>query len=237
MPLLQLAPLTDAAKAFALTARALAPSAATAENELMMLREKIQEAVGCTYRFALFYRFPGSLRFGLSGGDSPLDQVLTALRRATAVCNDAFLGEERILVHLQAFASASRFSFREMLRELRLAGIVIPSARDVWIDHTDDDDDDGAGHWVNCAFEVPVAKLQNLLWCAVATDFSSLRPNPHCRVYLLNARKGIVCHPYDDRGMDVIGREKSALAELYQRHNDLLLEYDLEVMRQSFEQL
>jgi hypothetical protein len=162
--------------------------------------------------------------------------VLTALRRATAICDDVFRGEERILVHLQGFTSASRFSFREMLRELRLAGIVISSARDVWVDRTDDDDDDGAGHWVNCAFEVPVTKLQNLLWCAVATDFGSLRPNPHCRVYLLNSRKGIVCHPYDDRGMDVIGRQKSALAELYTRHGNLLLEYDLEVMHETFKQ-
>lgn len=202
----------------------------------MMFREKIQETIGDTYRFGLFYRFPGSLRFGLSSGDSPLNQVLTALRKATAVCDDVFMGEERILVHLQAFASASRFSFREMLRELRLAGIVIPSVRDVWVDQTNDDDDYGAGHWVSCAFEVPVTKLQNLLWCAVATDFGSLHPNPHCRVYLLNSHKGIVCHPYDDRGMDVIGRQKSALAELYTRHHDLLLKYDLEVMRQTFEQ-
>ena len=146
------------------------------------------------------------------------------------------MGEERILVHLQAFASASHFSFREMLRELRLAGIVIPSVRDVWVDQTDDDDDYGAGHWVSCAFEVPVTKLQNLLWCAVVTDFGSLHPNPYCRVYLLNSHKGIVCHPYDDRGMDVIGRRKSALAELYTRRKDLLLDYDLEVMRRTFDQ-
>jgi len=202
----------------------------------MIFREKIQEIVGDTYRFALFYNFPGGLRFELSTGKSPLDQVLMALRKATAICDDVFMGEEQILVHLQAFASASRFSFRQMLRELQLAGIVIPSVREVWVEQTDDDDDYGVGHWVSCAFEVPVTKLQNLLWCAVATDFASLRPNPHCSVYLLNSHKGIVCHPYDDRGMDVIGRQKSALGELYRRYNDFLLEYDLEVMRQTFEQ-
>lgn len=216
--------------------RPLVLAAAPAENELMILREKIQKIAGTPYRFALFYRFPGGLRFELSSGDSPLDQVLTALRRATVICDDVFRGEERILAHLQAFTSGSRFSFREMLRELRLAGIVIPSASDVWLDHIGHDDDDAAGHWVSCAFEVPVTKLQNLLWCAVATDFGSLRPNPHCRVYLLNSRKGIVCHPYDNRGMDVIGRQKSVLAELYTRHENLLLEYDLEVMHETFMQ-
>lgn len=97
----------------------------------MIFREKIQGAVGDTYRFALFYTFPGGLRFELSTGDSPLDQVLTALRKATAICDDVFMGEERILVHLQVFASASRFGFRQMLRELQLAGIVIPRVREV----------------------------------------------------------------------------------------------------------
>lgn len=160
---------------------------APAEKGLVLLRAKIQEVIGETYRCALFYRFAGSLRFELSSEGSPLEKVLTALGKATAICNDVFEGEERILVHLQAFASASRFSLRKMLRELQQAGIVIPSIREVWVDRTDDDDD-GAGCWVSCAFEVPVTKLQNLLWCAVAADFSSVRPNPHCRVYLIKDR-------------------------------------------------
>lgn len=200
----------------------------------MRLREKVKEVCGEAYRSALFYKFPGGLRFKLSSGGSPLDQALTALRRATVICEDVFGGEEKILVHLQAFTSASRFSVRGMLRELRLAGIVIPNLSDVWVDHPDDQDGCEPGHWVSCAFEVSVTKLQNLLWCAVVTDLGSLRPNPYCRVYLLNSHKGIVCHPYDDRGMDVIGRQKSALAELYRRHGNLLLDYDLEVMHETF---
>jgi hypothetical protein len=205
----------------------------------MKLRRKIQEIVGSTYRDALFYTFPGGLRFELSEGGSPLDQVLVALRKATVICDDVFAGEERILVHLQAFAPASRFRLRAKLRELRLAGVIIPKVRDAWLgkaeeDETEDDDNDGNRYWINCAFEVPAAKLQNLLWCAFTTDFGPLRPNPNCRVYLLNTNKGIVVHPYDDRGMDVIGRRTSLLAEMYERHNDLLLDYDIEAMHQTF---
>ena len=66
--------------------------------------------------------------------------------------------------------------------------------------------------------------VTNLLWYAVFSDFgSSLRPNPRCRVYLFNPQKGIVVHPYDDRGKDVISRRTSALVGRYDRHNDLLL--------------
>jgi hypothetical protein len=206
------------------------------ENEGMNLRRKTQEIVGGPYRYALFYNFPGGLRFELSDSGSPLDQALTALRRATVICDDVFDGEERILVHLEAFAPASRFGLRKMLRELRIAGLAVPKARDVWLEADDQPDDANESvYWVSCAFEVSTAKLQNLLWCAVAADFgSSLRPNPQCRVYLFNANKGIVVHPYDDRGMDVISRRTSALARLYERHNDLLLDYDIEAMRQTF---
>lgn len=204
----------------------------------MNLRRKTQEIIGGPYRYALFYNFPGGLRFELSVGGSPLDQALTALRKATVICDDVFGGEERILVHLEAFAPASRFGLRKMLRELCIAGLVVPKYRDVWLEVEDQADDGNESvQWVSCAFEVPTAKLHNLLWCAFATDFgSSLRPNPGCRVYLFNPNKGIVVHPYDDRGMDVISRRTSALVGLYERYNDLLLDYDIEVMRQTFAQ-
>lgn len=204
----------------------------------MRFKKLIQGIVGGSYRYALFYNFPGGLRFDLSEGGSPLDQALTALRRATAICDDVFCEEGTVLVHLKAFAPSSRFGLRKTLRELRIAGIVVPQFRDVWLeaeDQTDEDDDDQNDDWVNCAFEVLKTKLQNLLWCAIAIDFgSSLSPNPHCQVYLLNPNEGIVVHPYDNRGMDVICRRPSALAGLYERHKDLLLEYDMEAMRRTF---
>ena len=80
----------------------------------MNFRKEIQEFVGNTYRDALFYNFPGGLRFGLSEGvgGSPLDQVLVALRKATIICADIFTGDEVILLHLQAFAPPSRFRMR-----------------------------------------------------------------------------------------------------------------------------
>ncbi len=200
----------------------------------MSFKRKVQEALGETYRFALFYNFPSGLRFELSEGGSPFDQVLLALRKATAISTDVFSGQEQILVHFQYFAEASPFELRRTLRELKIAGIVFPRIKDIWSERTDADDDYGEGAWVNCAFEAPVAKLQNLLWCAVATDFRSIRPNPRCKIYLVNSDMGIVVHPYDDRGMDVVSRHPSALEGLYKQHYDLLLDYDMDVMQETF---
>lgn len=199
----------------------------------MSYKIKTQEIVGTTYRHALFYRFPGGLRFELSEGGSPLDMALSALRKATIVCDDVFAGEECILVHLMADAPASRFGLRTMLKELHVAGVALPKEREVWLDKGEPGDDDDE-IVIHCAFEVPAAKLQNLLWCAVTADLRSLRPNPHCFIYLLNTNKQIVVHAYDDRGMDVISLNKPALAGLYERHHDLLHDHDIVAMRESF---
>ena len=190
-----------------------------------------------SYRHALFYCHPGGLRFASSGGGSPLEMVLTALHKATLICKDIFGEDEAILVHLQRHAPANRFQLRSMLRELELAGISPPRARQVWVeklerDHEDPDAEDEA--WVHCAFELPASKLQSLLWCALTADFASLRPRPGCRVYLIHRDKGIVVHPYDDRGMDVIGRGASTLKALYVKHHDWLLDYDMDAMNQTF---
>ena len=207
-------------------------TASSPENR-MNYKIKTQEIIRGKYRHALFYRFPGGLRFELSEGGSPLDMALSALRKATIVCDDVFAGEESILVHLMAYAPASRFGLRTMLKELRVAGVAVPRKREVWFDKHEAGDGDEIV--IHCAFEVPVAKLQNLLWCAITLDLYPLSPRPHCRVYLHNVQTGLVCHPYDDRGMDVVGQNRAALAELYTSQSQWLLEYDLEAMRQTFE--
>ncbi|GAA4017867.1 DUF3885 domain-containing protein [Actimicrobium antarcticum] len=202
----------------------------------MNFKRKIQEIVGSTYRHALFYNFPGGLRFALSKGGSSLDLALSALRKVTVVCDDIFVGEEHILVHLETFAPTSRFGLRAMLRELKVAGVEVPRVRDVWLDAGEqmDGSHEESDSILCCAFDVPTAKLQNLIWCAITTDLGALRPRPGCRVYLLNPNKGIVVHPYDDRGMDVISRNSPTLSGLYKRHNDLLLDYDREAMCKTF---
>jgi hypothetical protein len=96
-------------------------------------QKKTQEIFGRTYLHALFYNFPGGLRFELSEGGSPLDEVLTALRKATVICADVFDLQERILVHLKTPAPTSQFNLRKTLRELKLAGVFIPNAREVWL--------------------------------------------------------------------------------------------------------
>ena len=187
-----------------------------------------------TYRHALFYHFPGGLRFGLSEGGEPLTQILTALRKATMICDEALGKGKSFLIHIQQFVSTSGFELRDTIQELCLAGIVIPKTRDVWYEEVCETDDSVGGFWINCVFEIQASYMENLLWCALVTDFPSVHPNPHCLIYLVNPEKSILIHPYDDRGLDVICRDSAVLATLYEKYNVWLLDYDKETMDQTF---
>lgn len=204
----------------------------------MRFRDKFDGLVGPgLYRHALFYHFAEGLRFELSEGGSPLDQVLTAMGKASAICADVFAQEASIQVHLQKYYPGSRFQLRQTLRELELAGLSIPRCREIWVEQVpteEQDEGDDEEFWINLAFEVPKAKLQNLLWCAFSSDFGALHPNPHCLVYLINPEQEIIVHPYDDRGMDVIGGKRAPLQKLYDAHKACLLDYDIETMNRSF---
>lgn len=179
----------------------------------------------------LFYQYTGGLRFELSEGGTMLEQFLRALEKANEICQYIFNDNQSIIVCLRTIQHSNIFAYREILRELVLAGIHIPKSFEYWLEN----DTDNEIIWLYVAFEMPVNLLKNLLWCALATDFGSIRPNPHCWVYLFDCEKQIAVFPYDDRGMDVVGNNKKQLTKLYQKFNHYLLDYDRATMKATFE--
>lgn len=179
----------------------------------------------------LFYQYTGGLRFELSEGGTMLEQFLRALEKANEICQYIFNDNQSIIVCLRTIQHSNIFTYREILRELVLAGIHIPKSFEYWLEN----DTDNEIIWLYVAFEMPVNLLKNLLWCALATDFGSIRPNPHCWVYLFDCGKQIAVFPYDDRGMDVVGNNKKQLTKLYQKFNHYLLDYDRATMKATFE--
>lgn len=114
---------------------------------------------------------------------------------------------------------------------------MIPKQREIWLEPIDADDwfeETQPEWWLNVAFEASPALIQNFLWCALSRDFSSIRPNPGCLVYLFNLQSEVMVWAYDDRGMDVVGPNKTALEGLYNKHSSYLLDYDRAVMDATF---
>jgi len=199
-----------------------------------MLKEKIESSLGLrALHRPTFYCNPGGLRFELSAGGSPVEQFLTAHRKASAICREVFDRAQTFTVCMSVYLYKPAFSFRDNLRKLRLAGIRIPRSKAIWValDGDGDGADDGLLH---VAFAADRALLDNFLWCALATDLT-IEPCPHfSAIRLIDLDKAVLVHPYDDRGMDVVGPNHALLSELYSKFNVELLEYDRHTMAATF---
>lgn len=205
----------------------------------MNFREVIERTFqGKAFARPLFYASPGGLRFELSESGAPLDQVLLALQKARLVCGDVFDSPNSLTVCLRLRATASPFGHRKTLIALRAAGVTIPSERSIWVEQASEEDRFDEGEetwWLNVAFRAPVVLVQNLLWCAFVTDFPCMSPRPGCNTYLFNLERGVMVFPYDDRGMDVVGPNHDLLRAIFLKHRQLLLEYDMPAMFETFE--
>lgn len=193
---------------------------------------------GKAFARPLFYCFPGGLRFELSESGAPLDMVLQALAKAQPICEDIFGQTESLVVCFRRRAESSPFGYRKTIRELRNAGVVLPKARNIWLEAVEEEDwfDEGLEEWwLNIAFVAPVALVRNVLWCAFASDFGCIHPRPNCITYLFDLERGVMVFPYDDRGMDVVGPNHEVLSSIFAKHRGALLEYDMEVMLATFE--
>jgi Domain of unknown function (DUF3885) len=187
-------------------------------------------------KHALFYNYPGGLRFELSEGGTWLQQFTQALSKVSEICTDIFDGDP-ILVRLCKRAEhPSPFYYRAVLSQLQVLEIQLPRERTLWLEPIPAAEQWGTAlEWyINLVFELPVTAMTNLLWPPLARDFRMIHPQLDCWVYLYHAAKGLVIHPYDDRGMDVVGTNPQELAKLYKKFNHYLLDYDRVVMDLCF---
>ncbi|HYX33657.1 MAG TPA: DUF3885 domain-containing protein [Oligoflexus sp.] len=196
----------------------------------MSIKNQVESIFGLNvFDHPLFYRYQGGLRLELSQGGTHLNQFLTAVARAKVVCDYVFQNESDITICLQSHATNLADLLRSM-RQLREAGIVMPSDREHWLSPEPDDEELIRRMLV---FSLPKDFISNVLWCACSSDFA-IRPRPGFSCYLLNLDLGIAILPYDDRGMDIVGPNHTYLKSLYNKFQDFLLDYDRDVMDQTF---
>lgn len=191
---------------------------------------------GKAFERPLFYAYDGGLRFRLSESGSAIEQFLLAMKKAQAICQSVLDPDGAILLCFRRYATENPFAQRAALRALKAAGIEVPADRCVWVEPivAEHVGDTPAG-WLHLAFFVPVSLLQNVLWCALSRDFAQIEPRLDAATYLFDLPREIMLFPYDDRGMDVVGRNHALLAHLYQMYQHDLLAHDRERMQQTFE--
>jgi hypothetical protein len=204
----------------------------------MGFRDEIETTFsGKAFIRPLFYNYLGGLRFELSEGGTMLEQFLLAMRKATEICADIFKDHDPMIVCLRVRTWSNRYAHRDILAGLKEAGISIPQHREIWLEPISQEDwfeESQPEWWLNLTFEASPQLIQNFLWCALSHDIGSIRPRLNSMVYLFSLKSELMVWAYDDRGMDVVGPNKTALEKLYFKHSKYLLEYDRAVMDATF---
>jgi hypothetical protein len=192
---------------------------------------------GQAFKRPLFYSYSGGLRFEMSEGGHYLNQFITAHRKGSEVCAYVFSGATHITVCVKIYGRKSLLSCYAALKSLRDSGLYPSSEKEHWTSSDEEwlgDEDYTDSLWHYIAFHLPPEYLVNALWCAFASDFGVINPNPRAMIYLFNLDNRIMVWPYDDRGMDMVGPNKELLKELYVQFNDYLLDYDRDAMDAVF---
>ena len=201
------------------------------------MREQIEVVFeGKAFLQPLFYNYEGGLRFELSEPGSYTHQFRTALNKSLEICEAVFGPAPELVTCLRIRSLGNAFAERHVLRGMKRLGISIPTGREIWAELIDEDDwahEDTPQYWLTIAFPTPLTLMEPLLWSACATDFN-IQPKADCNVYFMDLARGVMAHPYDDRGMDIVGPNHALLSELFSTHRHYLLGYDMETMLATF---
>ncbi len=183
---------------------------------------------------ALFYSYDAALRFELASHSHPIERFLSAHTRASRLATWAIADAEDLHMAGVFFSESDKPGFKSMLnlfRGLSACGLPFPTKQAIESRRLDGDDS------LVCEFVAPIQKehVDRVLWAAIAVDVQ-IEPRVPALLSLVSVSRGVLLHPYDDRGMDVIGSSVDRLRPLYDEFRAWLLDYDLADMRKVFEQ-
>ncbi|WP_445989958.1 DUF3885 domain-containing protein [Chromobacterium haemolyticum] len=191
-----------------------------------MKTSRIKEIFGDNcFSSAVFYKYKDSLRFEISQRDSRLNQFATAYENAKTILHSIFEKDNEVYCSL-SLSGENLLPARSQIKELQHGGFTIPSQR--FIDYDIDEDEKIA----RIIFQTSKEECTKLLWMKIAHELG-ISPSTWLDLHIFSIENKILAHPYDERGIDVIG-EKSTLKTAFNKLHHLLINYDIEKMESSF---
>jgi hypothetical protein len=185
---------------------------------------------------AIFYSHPHGLRFELSesGAPSYIHMFLQAYQKAERIADFIFADAKNLHVALgfYSYAEDGFLANLEMFESIASCKLTVPEERSTWVVTSDEESADGRLRHL-LVFEIDRRSIPQYLWGALATDIG-IHPRLNGDIYLFDLELGILAHPYDDRGMDVIGTNLGILRSAYTKFDRYLLAFDRELMRSRF---
>lgn len=193
---------------------------------------------------ALFYNFPNGIRFGLSDlGENINDGTVTEqFYRSLTRCIELYrfiFDDEKVYINLRFFHTKKSINANKAFKSLKDCGFSL-NENDFEYSLKQGDEDNFVHQYAFTTNEYN-SEVHALLWLACAKDLGQVSPPERSRkrtyypeIYFMNLDKGIIFHPYDDRGADLVSIDKEEIRPVYNKFYDWILDYDLELITEKF---
>lgn len=196
-----------------------------------MLKEEIEATLGThALDIPLSYKNKKYLGFELNQGGSNINMFNSAFERAQEILDHAFENSKHLIVVGSYFGYSQKKLRHSVIRSFKNCGVTITKPYEYWSVKVDPDEP-------SCrtfiAFKIKPEQLKEILWGVLAIEIG-IRPRLACLVHIAAPEVGILAHPYDDRGMTIIGSNTTRLKSLYSEFNPWLLNYRRQEMDENF---
>ncbi|AUH49628.1 hypothetical protein CXB49_01645 [Chromobacterium sp. ATCC 53434] len=188
--------------------------------------QKIKDVFGddC-FSSAVFYKYKDSLRFEISESDSRLRQFIVAYGNLKSILDAVFSNDIEVYCCL-SLCGANLLSALSQFRELDRGGFSFPAERFVESEINDDE------KIVRLMFKIERGECDKLIWMKIAHELG-ISPSVWLDLHIFSLESEVFAHPYDERGIDIIGK-KSKLKSIFDKMHHLLIDYDMDKMEKSF---
>ncbi|QDG78833.1 DUF3885 domain-containing protein [Labrenzia sp. PHM005] len=180
----------------------------------------------------LFYQFEHSLRFELGDPlsmDQPIRRFLQAHRRSVKIAETVFDKPDNLYALVVGYGTDG-----EVYSKFKWLKTVFPDFRKkTYARKSEGTSDEVDEYW----YFHPIRsrwEIAELLWLDLAREVPVEPSASNTRTYIVDFANAVILHAYDDRGLDLVSMQRSALLKPYKELRSWLLDYDIEAMDRAF---
>ena len=196
---------------------------------------------GLKIRVPLFYNWNNGLRFNLQVGHTDTDEYfIEVTKRATTLFQEAFSPIDNVIFILLDFKwkrrkiRISNYCFRQ-IKDLKKSEISYSKVNRLY-EPTDKKD---IRNIAVIKLKADRINITNILTAIGHMDFPPRQPRLKFlsdeQIFIINIDKRLIFNMYDDRGLDIIAKDKETLRPLYRKFNDWILDCDREKINRTME--
>ncbi|MCM3758514.1 DUF3885 domain-containing protein [Sporosarcina aquimarina] len=205
---------------------------------------------GLTLAPALFYSSYPAIRYEITNPTISLNdpveiQLKQAFHRSITLFDEVFRGTDEMMLITDVHTSLSNSYLRKKplnvyLKYVKQRDVLTGLRHEVIPDPLEEEENQRVIHRFSLLCKKGDIRYQQLLQAICYEDFAHpstiLKNNPSSgvEVYFINVTGNLIYHLYDDRGCDILAADKHDLRFLYETYNDWILDYDRNVIDETF---